>query len=553
LVEHLGDPRPTKTHVKHEGHFGGMFFSDEYDYNSRTTKQAPQAVNGEAGEAGGDLNEYTVTVGDLCFVALGEIVNRRFSAMYYQPTACFVINSPTHSVRLRQAITKEWSGLTAELHKASLIRDFLEPDSEDRRQGACLRLGYYYPDALEPVVLKQLAEPRYSAQQVQDFVRNKLYRTREAQDRKKLVEAFVAERGDVARQGMILFLFWDLEVDEEGRDRLEGSYAAGACLSDVFGYPKNVKSSDKPSLLPLTNGAQAGIIGTLVYFPSDNIDRAVRKVLHSTDDLYLASACQRYLIGRGADADIRQFVDKRLAKADDERRKEFAKMLEKLGWTRLHVAAEDGEPQRIKTLIRQEENVNARATNGQTPLHVAAKNGHIAAIRELLDAKADPNIKDKNGRSAIELALDCDPAVDALLGGGAQPTDILTAAFAGRADLVEGFLAKDKTLVGAQTLGGATPLHLAARRGNLKVAEVLLDHGAEVDALEGKNLFTPLHVAAMHGQTKLAALLLARGANPRAKSWDGKIPITYAVDRNDAETIRLLQQALDAERQKAAK
>ena len=57
--------------------------------------------------------------------------------------------------------------MTPQQHKESLIHDFLEPDSEFRRSEACLRLGYYYRDALEPLALKVLAgEPRVGGTEV---------------------------------------------------------------------------------------------------------------------------------------------------------------------------------------------------------------------------------------------------------------------------------------------------------------------------------------------------------------------------------------------------
>src|SRR5262249_17206092 len=155
---------------------GGMFFDDEYDYNSRTNKKPPDGVNRNFVNNDRHPNEHTVTVGDLCFVALGQIVNRHFSAVRYQPTACIMINSPTSWERLRIAVKSEWGKLTPQQHKESLIRDFLEPDSEFRRSEACLRLGYYYRDALEPLALKVLAEPRYDVFKVQDLIREKLYR-----------------------------------------------------------------------------------------------------------------------------------------------------------------------------------------------------------------------------------------------------------------------------------------------------------------------------------------------------------------------------------------
>jgi ankyrin repeat protein len=530
LIAHLDDKRPTKITIEHKFAMGGMFFEDEYDYNSRTIKQPPKRVNRDEALQKDQTNKHTVTVGDLCFVALGQIVNRHFSAVRYQPTACIMINSPTKSEALRTTIKKEWENLTRAQHKESLIRDFLEPDYEERRIGACLRLGFYYPEALEPLVLKQLAAGRYDVFEVEALIRKKLYPTKDPKERKKLFDDFVGKRGEPAHQGILLYLFEDLDTQ----------YAARECLVELFGYTKQVKSKDRPHVLPVENCQQARFIDALALFPSAKTDQAVREVLRSTKDDYLASSCVRYLVGRGADDDIQQYVDKCWKGADERRRQQLERMRDRLGWTPLHVAAEMGERDKIDELVRKGADVNARATNGQTPLHVAA-NGQFGAIRALLDRKADPNIKDRQGRTPVQLGIGYDDAVKILLAGGAEPSDILVASFAGRADLVEGFLVRDKALIGAKTLGGETPLHFAARLGHLKVAEVLLAHGARVNAPEGESKLTPLHRAASYNHVKMVALLLGHNADRRAKSWDGKTPLDFAVEQKNEEIIRLLE------------
>ena len=140
---YLDDKRPTKITIKPDFVMGGMFYEDEYDYNRRTAKQPPEGVNRDIALDGKHPQTHTVTVGDLCFVALGQIVNRHFNAVRYQPTACIMINSPTYSAALRKAIRKEWGNLTPGSTRNFLVRDFLQPDYENRRIGACLRANFY--------------------------------------------------------------------------------------------------------------------------------------------------------------------------------------------------------------------------------------------------------------------------------------------------------------------------------------------------------------------------------------------------------------------------
>jgi hypothetical protein len=67
-----------------------------------------------------------------------------------------VVNSIPKSKELREELIKQWSELTPEKHRDSLLRD-LESDHEYVRNGASLRLAYYHPDALESAAIKQLA------------------------------------------------------------------------------------------------------------------------------------------------------------------------------------------------------------------------------------------------------------------------------------------------------------------------------------------------------------------------------------------------------------
>lgn len=547
LIAHLDDQRTTKITINREGFFGGMFFSDEYDYNRRTSTRPPEGVNRDEHFSKDQPHTHTVAVGDLCFVALGQIVNRRFEAVRYQPTACIMLNSPTYSEALRKVIRAEWGGLTPERHKALLIRDFLDPDHEDRRVGACLRLGYYYRDALEPLALRQLVAPRYDSSEVVDLIHGQLYRAEDAKERKQRLGAFLASHNPVVRDAILVRLFDDLyrqEADEEHRlsTALKDKYQARACLVELFGYPENVKARDCPLVLPLSNSIQARFISALAGFPSAKLDEAVRKILRSTEDDYLATACVRYLIGRGADADIKAYVEPRLKKADAGRRAELDEMLKHLGWTPLHVAAEECDPDRVGNLLAWGADINAQAANGETALHVAARHGSFGAIERLLSRGANPNVKDKEGRMPVQLAMRYEGAAEMLLAAGAEIPDILVAARAGRSDLVRQFIQNDKRAVNARTDEGETPLYIAALLGHDEVAKVLLAYGADVNAADNYQI-TPLHRAAEYGHAKVVALLLAHHANRNAKHWHGQTPADFARENRQDETLRLLEEA----------
>jgi len=221
--------------------------SDEYDFNRRTTKRPP-GVNRDVPPE--DPVEHVVTVGDLCFVALGQIVNRRFAAVRYQPTGGLVVSSPPRSAPLREAARAEWAGLTAARLEASLARDFTEPDREHRRTGALQRLRYYVPAAAAPLLAAELARPVYDGDEVEAHV-HRLYALPSAR-RAREFRGFVAARGEVARDGVLRLLFEDLSRQEAyGEQRVSpptsgSDVRARECLIELFGYPATVRSTDRP-------------------------------------------------------------------------------------------------------------------------------------------------------------------------------------------------------------------------------------------------------------------------------------------------------------------
>lgn len=84
------------------------------------------------------------------------------------------------------------------------------------------------------------------------------------------------------------------------------------------------------------------------------------------------------------------------------------------------------------------------------------------------------------------------------------------------------------------------PLHCAAMEGNIKVAEFLLNNGADVNAKDETYRVTPLHFAAGYGHKDMAELLIARGAKVDAKASDGGTPLHNAASGGYKEVVELL-------------
>ena len=67
-------------------------------------------------------------------------------------------------------------------------------------------------------------------------------------------------------------------------------------------------------------------------------------------------------------------------------------------------------------------------------------------------------------------------------------------------------------------------LSYACKYGHAGLAQVLLDHGAKVDAIDGNGM-TPLFYACSQGHTKAARLLLECGAKVDAQDPQSRTPL----------------------------
>ena len=134
----------------------------------------------------------------------------------------------------------------------------------------------------------------------------------------------------------------------------------------------------------------------------------------------------------------------------------------------------------------------------------------------------------------VEKARDLLPADDEL--------SVFDAAAFGRAARLRAILAEDPTATGALSDDGFTALHLAVFGRQEEAARILIDHGADVDALSGGEIarVPPLGTAAFVRSVPLAQVLLDAGADVNRQGEGGSTALHSAAQNGDEELIRLL-------------
>ncbi|RKN85927.1 ankyrin repeat domain-containing protein [Paenibacillus ginsengarvi] len=87
---------------------------------------------------------------------------------------------------------------------------------------------------------------------------------------------------------------------------------------------------------------------------------------------------------------------------------------------------------------------------------------------------------------------------------------------------------------------GVTYLHLAACKGKTAVAELLLEYGANLDAIDDEYGTTPLGWAVKYGQTDMVRWLLGHGADPflpAGQPWTQPLAWAQRKDRGDIAAL----------------
>ncbi|KAJ6442164.1 ankyrin repeat protein [Purpureocillium lavendulum] len=188
--------------------------------------------------------------------------------------------------------------------------------------------------------------------------------------------------------------------------------------------------------------------------------------------------------------------------------------------TALLNAAQSGELELVRDLLAEHRTlVLAREhTTGRTSLHLAVINNHEAIVQLLLESGANVEAADNAGWRPLALAAS---------GASARPSLNISRLLLEYGANVEA--------VNAANLQSA--LHCCTDAGQLELAQVLLDNGAQVD-FRDVNGWTALLRAVVNGYLDMIRLLLQYGADIDVRASDGQTAERLA---RSSDALRILK------------
>jgi ankyrin repeat protein len=168
--------------------------------------------------------------------------------------------------------------------------------------------------------------------------------------------------------------------------------------------------------------------------------------------------------------------------------------------------------------------INRKNSQGKTLLIRLVEKGTVSLVEHLLEKfkeVIDVNLVDKNGNTALSIA------------SGAGDTKVVRVLL-------------EKAKCDCKNRYGETPLMNAARHGHVKIVEMLLQSGknVDIDAQNANDGYTALMYAAMGGSFEMVKMLLENGANHSIETTEfEETALTFAKRGKHAKIIKLLQKA----------
>ncbi|XP_068615362.1 B-cell lymphoma 3 protein homolog [Brachionichthys hirsutus] len=193
------------------------------------------------------------------------------------------------------------------------------------------------------------------------------------------------------------------------------------------------------------------------------------------------------------------------------------------GDTPLHIAVVQGELAVVYNLIHllllAHRSLDIYNNLRQTPLHLAVITQQEKMVEALLRVGADPAALDRHGQTAIHLCCEYDQR------------DCLSVVLS---------YPSSSTCLESRNYEGLSPVHLAVLRGYKHLSRMLLDTGADINALDIKSGQSPLMHAVESNNADMVHFLIENGCDVNSQSYSGNTALHGACGRGQVETVRLL-------------
>lgn len=205
------------------------------------------------------------------------------------------------------------------------------------------------------------------------------------------------------------------------------------------------------------------------------------------------------------------------------------------GFTPLHLAVEISNLDIIKLLLSYYPDIVKTDGKGFTPLHIAVEKECLEVVQVLLEYKKEMNLDhSKNycrGLTPLHMAVIKNnlKLVETLLSNEADVNEFIGIWIINSP--------VDFSLIPYIKYKNYTALHVAVELNNHQMVIVLLNSGADVNAIIEDTGITPLHISIQNNNREIFYLLLQNNANFQIKTKEGKNILHLAVENDWPELV----------------
>ncbi len=261
----------------------------------------------------------------------------------------------------------------------------------------------------------------------------------------------------------------------------------------------SVENTDKNGWTPLYYAALRGHSGVVKYLIEEKCSSYGGNIFDAAKNGYLGI--------------IKFFIDEKHVDAN---------IRNKFNITPLHEAVFGGHLNSVRYLIDEKQvDINSTINGNQTALHISVASGNLEMVDFLLCRNADSNAVSSN----------CVPS----------GTPLHFAIHKGKMDIIKSLVSNHNINTEIIDDDGNIPLHLAVKDPSLlEVAELLIDKNVRSANVINKENWTPLHIAAKAGNLDAVKLLISKNAAIEGKTTKGWTPLHVAANEGELDVVTYL-------------